>query len=155
MMKRKKNNGQEVGGDTNVKGAGRPAVALTERLVRDALIMSHGVVAQAANSLGVSRPTMYKYMDKFELYKYNEDLKKRLDDVALNTIVEDLDNVETAKWYLGWRQRLILGNNSLQLSLGDSKVSIVVDTAEDAASLNKFLNAGKPEDIDYEDLDEE
>lgn len=71
-----------------------------KRAVRLALEEARGVVSKMAEILEVTRPTVYKYLSKYELWDQLQVERERLLILAENNIagaVEDGD-IETSKW---------------------------------------------------------
>lgn len=131
--------------DTNPNRIGRRSTADVDK-VRAALTRSCGVIVEAAAYLGVGTQTVHNYVKRYELGGFVTDLRERLDDVALSTVVDDLGDIETAKWYLTWRQRSIIAANGLNLNIGDGNVNVVVVSEEDASAISMFIGKGGEED---------
>jgi hypothetical protein len=74
------------------------------KAVLSAIEGTHGIKADIADKLGVTRPTLDSYIEKWATVKaaYEEE-KSRIDDVARSVVVDDIlinRDVSTAKWWL-------------------------------------------------------
>lgn len=118
---------------------GRRLVPITKETVKKHILKARGIILTAKKTLGISRTTIYRYITDYNLEDYVEQVRDLNADKAMATVIEDLDDIETAKWYLTYivKKR---GISRQSVNISGSQVVIAVNSQSEQDKLNGFLN---------------
>lgn len=112
-------------------------IDVTEEQLVGSLVTNYGIVAKTAKMLKMSVATIYRMIEKFGLKGKIEEIRSNIDDLALESVVNGIDDPKVALGLLNLRSK----SNAAKVSiLGDKDgFKIIVGTKEDGEDLDKFL----------------
>ena len=114
----------------------RPKIVRSKDEIVEAIDKSGGNIKEMVVLLGCGRDIVYKLLKENELRPYLEASRLDLVDRALETVKDNIDNIDTALRYLNYTKSL--GSTNVQIN-GDGLV-INVGKKEDKDKLDKFLD---------------
>lgn len=112
-------------------------IPVSKKQIMDAIDESEGIVLRAARVLKISKSTLYKRIQQYDLSEAINDVRRRMVDTALDTVFNNLGDVDIALRYLTYTQRL--NNTGINVNIGSDKVTVSVDTKEHKDELDNFL----------------
>ena len=109
--------------------------------IMQALLISFGVLAKTMRALSIAHSTLYNYMEEYELYEFRDKCRDNIEDLALDSIVEAMDDPKIAIAMLTHVRHSKQSSERLKIDVDkDGGVNITVSSPETAEELNSFLN---------------
>ena len=114
---------------------------VTRKILKFSLETNDGIVARTSRELGISRQYIYRMIKKWKLGAVVEETRTRNEDIAMDTIRDNMDDVDVALKYMSIQARKDSAISKQKITVEDqSGVKVTVENVAQADSLQNFMN---------------
>ena len=124
----------------NQKKKGRVAAKLTRKMLKFSIENNDGVIAAVARELNISRQYIHRVIKKWKLEANVQEAKTHNEDLALDTVRDNMDSVDVALKYLSIQARKDALASRQKVTVEDkSGIKVTVENVGQADALNNFI----------------
>jgi transposase-like protein len=109
---------------------------ITKKDLTENIYNAGGNISKVVKAYGASRETIYKYIREFDLRGVVEEARIALRDKAIETVENNMDDVDTALKYLSFTKNLNQGT----ININGDNLKVVVQNKDAKKDLDKFLD---------------